>query len=321
MKLKLFLVVALSSFAFSLNACPKPSDTTLTHQYETGALQWKIARKEIDPNTLIHQAILENAAEVIRFLLAHGVKVDYPNENGMTPLTIAILNRSTDAVKVLLVHGANTNPSVKWNNMTLLELAFHMKDYKSAKALIRHGADVISNDSLMLLTRAIANGNSSPDSIELACELTNRSDYIISPEAIFYAIYNAMKKFDRSVLELMIKKGVDFNVKDDPKTGLIFPVTLMLRNWDPRDPNQDAEVFKLLVKAGADLNGTVHGHTALTDGICSNDLDKTKFIIELGADVNKTIVFQGNVVTPLALALQRIQPEIVQYLLQHGARG
>lgn len=319
MKLKLFLIVALSASALSLNACPKKNQASLTHQYETGALQWQIARKEIDPNTLIHEAILENAPEVIIFLLKHGVNVDYPNDNGMTPLTIAILNRSADAVKVLLVHGGNTNPSVKWNNMTLLELAFHMNDYKSAKELIKHGADVISNDSLLLSTRALANGISNPDLIELACELTKRSGNI-SPEAIFYAIHNAKQKIGRSVLELMIKKGVDFNVKDDPK-GYNFPVTLVLRNWNPRDPNQDAEVFKLLVKAGADLNAAVGDHTALTDGICSNDLEKIKFLVELGADVNKTIVFQGKVVTPLALALQRSQPEIVQYLLQHGARG
>lgn len=320
MKSKLLLITALSTFAFSLSACPKPSDTTLSYQYETGALQWQIARKEIDPNTLIHQAILENAPEVINFLLSHGVKVDYPNENGMSPLTIAILNGSTDAARLLLANGANSNPPVKWNNMTLLELAFYMKDCKSAKELINHGADVNSNDSLLLLTRAIANETSSPDSIELACELIKRSAYIL-PEAIFYAIHSAMKKRDRSVLEVMIEKGVDFNVKDDPKTGYIFPVILVLRNWNPRDPNQDAEVFKLLVKAGANLNSTVHGHTALTDGICSNDLDKIQFLVELGADVNKTIFFEGKVVSPLVLALQRAQPEIVQYLLQHGARG
>ncbi|MBS0649798.1 MAG: ankyrin repeat domain-containing protein, partial [Verrucomicrobia bacterium] len=120
-------------------------EESLSHQFETGELQQKVKAREIDPHTLIHKAILENNAEVIRFLLAHGVDVDYPDENGMSPLTVAILNGCSNVVKELLEHGADTNPDVKWNDMPLLELALYLEDLSSTKLLLEYGANANFN--------------------------------------------------------------------------------------------------------------------------------------------------------------------------------
>ena len=320
MKLKLLLIITLTGSAFSLNACPRKNSTTLSHQYETGALQWQVVRKEVDPNTLIHAAILENAPEVILFLISHGVNIDYPNENGMTPLTIAILNRSTDAVEILLKHGANVNPNIKWNGLTLLEIAFHMKDWKSAAALTRHGTNVNGcMEHLQLLTYALVYGSSNPELFTIAKELITHGT-TITPEDIYNAIRNALNQFDISVLELMIQMGVDFNV-EDLITGYSLPIIQAVNLWSPTNPGQNPDVIKLLIKAGADINKVSANNSALLNAIRSGRLDKVKFVVELGADVNKKAVYQNKIVLPLTLALNLSRPEIVQYLLQHGARS
>ena len=121
---------------------PSCCQESLSNQLKSGTLQQMVANKIIDPNTLIHQAILENSPEVIRFLLDHGVDVDYPDENGMSPLTIAILTQQPEIVRQLLVHGANVSPSKKWNDRSLIEISLNAGDLKSAGYLIQNGVDV-----------------------------------------------------------------------------------------------------------------------------------------------------------------------------------
>lgn len=290
MKLKLFLVVTLSVFACSLNACP---DTSLSHQYETGALQWQIVRKEIDPNTLIHQAILENASEeIINFLLSHGVNVDYPDQNGMSPLTMAVLNRSTNAVKLLLDKGANPNPMVKWNSMSLLELALSMKDADSSRLLVEHGANVNArNKNESVLTQVI----------RLTFTESTSSQWV-------------------GIAELMISKGANVNScenNDSPISGAIW---LAIRK-------NDISFLEYLLKKGADVNVVLkhqgkEWNTPLLIAVGYGNLTLIKFLVDSEADVNKSINYGGvEIRSPLKHALDLQKPEIVQYLMQHGARA
>jgi ankyrin repeat protein len=289
MKLKLFFVVTLSAFACSLNACPNPSNASLTHQYETGALQWQIARKEIDPNTLIHQAILENSSEeIINFLLSHGVNVDYPDQNGMSPLTMAVLNRSTNAVKLLLAHGANPNPTVKWNNMSLLQLALTMRDANSTKLLVEYGADVkVRDQSGNALSTAISLSNTYPQWREIAILMINKGadmHFDGNDSPLMQAIYIAQQRGNRSLLELIVQKGVNID---------------QIQKFNGKEWN-----------------------TPLLQAIHVNDLSLVEFLINSGADVNKAINYGGcEIRTPLKYALANGKVEIVQYLLQQGARA
>ena len=54
----------------------------------------------------------------------------------------------------------------------------------------------------------------------------------------------------------------------------------------------------------------------------TEDLDTVKCLIELGADINLSIVRgSGQQLSPMQVALQKGNPEIVQYLIQHGAKN
>lgn len=302
MKLNHF-VFALAALPFcSVYACHEPNraiqqdrvceDITglnLTDQFNAGILQQKVTLKEIDPHTLIHKAILENSAEVIRFLLKQGVSVDYPDENGMSPLTIAILNRSSHAVEVLLAHQANVNPQVKWNGMTLLELSLSMKDPNSALLLIEHGADVIAKGVLTQVMRLVQHDQN-------------------------YDRRSVWKK----VTELMISLGANIHASDNDDSPLFEAVYLA--------QNGDFSMLELLQKKGADVNmvqmfqGRPY-NTPLLQAIRSNKIELIKFLVEAGADVNKSVNYDGTPRVPLKEALKYGHAEIVQYLLQHGARA
>lgn len=256
-------------------------DGNLTDQFKAGTLQQKVVSKLIDPNTFIHEAILENNPEVIRFLLEHGVDVDYPDKNSMSPLTIAILNRCDYAISVLLEYRANTNPDVKWNGMSLMGIALNMKDANTAYLLFNHGARSTTNDFSKICSLAC----SSPSDKEkkgwlLFAESIIKRDKIdvnsfIGQFPLFVAIKHACERGDRSLLQLLLENGADINDK-------------RLQNNTPL-------------------------HVAIAYG----KLDLVKFLIEHGADVNRK---HGNH-SPLERALDRNYPEIVQYLLQHGARS
>lgn len=271
-------------------------EPTLADQFSTGSLQQRVIRKEIDPHTLIHKAILENSSEVIQFLLKQGVDVDYPDENGMTPLTIAILNRCGYAVDTLLQNGADTNPPIKWGGKNLAELALNMNDTNSIRSLIHFGIDpntkIGASSFLTECLRKIHNaGQRASEWSSIAKDLINKGACIhpFSSEdcPVMAAVQIAAFKEDYSILQLMVKKGADLNA----------PTIHQGKEWD----------------------------TPLIWAARSGNLDVVKFLVESGADVNKSIKygkFGEEIKTPIKEALARGGcPEVVQYLLQHGAKA
>jgi uncharacterized protein len=268
-------------------------NVTLTEEYRIGSLQGKVQRKEIDPHQLIHKAILENSAEVVRFLLNQGVDVNYPDQNGMSPLTIAILNRCHFAVDVLLEKGANVNPKTKWNGMSLLELAFSMKDTHAAMLLVKYGTDLrVKNkngDGVLSCTMRLAYmdrmhtwGLVAKEMIERGA---NMEDCVLNDAPLWQAIWVARQTKDQSLLRLMISKGVNLNMVQKDKEGKDFSTPLL---------------------------------TAIRTG----SLELVKLVVEAGSDVNQTINFRDcKLISPLTQAMEEQHPEIVQYLLQKGARN
>ncbi len=282
--------------------CEDVTGLNLTDQFKAGILQQKITLREIDPHTLIHKAILENAPEVVRFLLKHGVNVDYPDENGMAPLTIAILNRSNNAVEVLLTNGANVNPLVKWNGMTLLELAIFMKDRVSTKLLLRNGADVNAQTK---------NGKS----------ILSMALYMAGPHGGGSLQMNERNEW-ANIAKSMIDSGADMNLckgENAPLFDAIFAVVF----------GADISLLEFMINKGANPNmiqkysdGSGECQTPLLYATNMGNLDLVRFLVKSGADVNKSIKYYAGVeaCTPFKLALSRGHAEIVQYLLQNGAR-
>lgn len=321
------------------------SGQNLTAQFSSGILQQQVTAKIINPHTLIHKAILENSPEVIRFLLAQGVSVDYLDEHGMSPLTMALLNRCNYAVDVLLENGANPNSSSKWNNMSPLELTIHMRDYRNTEQLVNYGANV--DDIRRHLAELI--GMNYPLAEVIIYKATkdecffkstsNDSRFFIMNEfyAVLRLIYQSYqggnqrlegekrKNTGFKLLKLMIDNGFDLNPE---RRDHYIPIISAIEQVNHTELRR--EVVTFLINSGVDVNktqyyrdtlGTIRSEISpLIMAICTRDLELVKIMVESGADINQKTGDNINNTTPLRKAVHMGSSEIIQYLLQKGAR-
>uniref|UniRef100_K3XAR5 Uncharacterized protein n=1 Tax=Globisporangium ultimum (strain ATCC 200006 / CBS 805.95 / DAOM BR144) TaxID=431595 RepID=K3XAR5_GLOUD len=126
----------------------------------------EILQQYRDPQerSLAHLAVLANSLDVLEFVLASGFDAtdDCEDETGKSPLTIAMLERSVDAVKLLLTYGSDINQQdsdlhtllhmLSMYSSTSTSDAYNTDDGDEDKAMIelilhRNGADVHMRDS------------------------------------------------------------------------------------------------------------------------------------------------------------------------------
>ena len=97
-------------------------------------------------DTPLNCAVVQEQTEIADFLLAHGADPNIPNRNGQTPLEQAS-SRGKEAglalAKLLLAHGAQTNPTNKAEFRTPpLEWAVTSGNLELVNLLLAHGASV-----------------------------------------------------------------------------------------------------------------------------------------------------------------------------------
>ncbi len=110
--------------------------TVLDLAFERGSLRMirllVHAGAKIRPDALI-EAVRNNAPNTIRFLLAHGVDVNYAiPDTGFTALMLSASRDGVDVARLLLTHGANRSPKNHWGK-TAADLA----NSRSMKQLLR----------------------------------------------------------------------------------------------------------------------------------------------------------------------------------------
>jgi ankyrin repeat protein len=98
--------------------------------------------------------------EFLDMLLKHGLDVDQRDEDGLTALMVACMQRKTDEVKLLLQHGANPNLTDK-EGYSAFYFACGNGEVEIAKALRDSGADVTKSayGAFTPLISAVINGN------------------------------------------------------------------------------------------------------------------------------------------------------------------
>ncbi len=261
---------------------------SLSDQFNAGTLQQQIASKKINLNTLIHRAILEHNDEVLAFLMKHHVDVDYPDANGMSPLTIAILSQQSQIVKLLLQNGADVAPQKKWNDMSLLEISMKARDLESMRFLIEFGADIqgafksCRDPFQIYIEDFIKSGNW--DLLNTALEFRKPSSSLLNEAFVRVACsYSpSCNQSSNAILLKLIQMGADVNADNGVvlldacnnhhiqqyKAAKIERIKILLTNG--ANPNLfqtgqssplilmsgDILIMELLIKAGANPNQT-----------------------------------------------------------------
>src|SRR5215831_10666715 len=235
---------------------------------------------------------------------------------GLTALTLAGREGDIESARLLLDKGANVNQVTEYGWSPLLT-ATNNRHYKLAEYLVERGADV-----------NLANkGNWTP--VYLATDNRNieGGDFPVPKPDIDHLEY----------IKFLLDHGANPNAraKDNTLTRTIFTMQWFQESgatpFVRAAQSSDLELLKLLVQHGADpMIKTEYADTALTaaagigwvEGVTYEhspkaNVETVKYLLDLGLDPNGA---NNDGRTPLMGAALKGRNEVVQILVDHGAR-
>ena len=122
-------------------------------------------------------------------------------------------------------------------------------------------------------------------------------------------IIEAIERDNLIEVKKLLKDGVEPNLEIEEVPLLIIALKR----------KASLEVIKELINAGANMHYTNEdGVSVLDEAIESKNLEIVKFLVESGIDVNATK--RGSGFTPLMVATTLGNSELVEFLLQNGAK-
>jgi ankyrin repeat protein len=235
---------------------------------------------------------------------------------GLTALVFAAREGDLESAKLLVEAGADVNQTTEYGWTPLLT-ATNNRHYKLAEYFIEHGADVNRANKGKWTPLYLATDNRNIEG----------GDFPVPKPDLDHLEY----------IKFLLDHGANPNAqaKDNTLTRTIF--TMQWFTEDGATPfvraaqSSDLELMKLLLAHHADpLMKTNHGDTALTaasgvgwvDGVtyersAKENSETVKFLLELGLDPNAA---NDDGRTPLMVAAAKGRTEVIQLLVDHGAK-
>jgi uncharacterized protein len=226
-------------------------------------------------NGLLHEVIKMGYYTVVARLLKAGVDVNKADENGVTPLMVAVEVCSDYLVDLLLDNSAKID---KVNNEgdAAFDIAIERECSSIVDTLIKAGADINKENKrgIMPLSLAILySSNITYKLIKAGADVNKANKDGKTP------LMAAAYKKDKNLIDLLLKQGA--KVDTVTNKGL----TALLLALMPDDSS--SVVVDTLIKAGADVNReSEQGDTPLIVAVAKRHCDVVARLIEAGAKVN-----------------------------------
>jgi hypothetical protein len=274
-------------------------------------------------------AARENCLECVRVLIAHGVDVDLPDPDRVSPLLLSILNANWDIAKLVVEAGADVNQWDIYGQSPLHAIAGRRDDMgrTSIDPLnAATGAEIMT----MLLERG------ADTNMQMFTRPADQRGGGVSRGTT--PLHVAASRGDLDAVRQLIERGADVNLNDtDNETALMMAVSGGGGAFGGGGAagRSAPEVVRLLCEHGADVdaNALYHhlqrsrGGTALHYAVRSGNAAAIDALAECGADFNIKDP-DGLTALDYALAhgyipfLQMRQPprlDLVEKLRSHGA--
>ena len=288
--------------------------------------------------TALHVAASDGRAEVVKFLISKGLKVNRRGTAGSTPLHLAAWRNSppAPAITALLDAGADINAPGA-NGRTPLHCAAENLHGAIVKLLLDRGANVNARDNEGGTPLHAAVARKRVWTVKLL--LAGKADPNIEDKLGRRPLLNALTWGYYKVADAMMDAGVDINAIDTDGETLLITLAaknkilavekLLARGAKVNIRNRDGYsalhyslmryntlIRKALIAAGADvtLPGARDGRTPL---MMVNFPDTAKLFISKGAKIEAR---DRDGTTVLMHAASRRLPAFVKLLLERGAR-
>jgi ankyrin repeat protein len=231
-------------------------------------LTFNIDSMDEDGSTPLNIALTSDSDKVAQLLLEHGADAKAANNDGWTPLHFAADQDSEKVTRLLLEHGADTKTANN-DGWTPLHTAVRWDSEKVARLLLEHGADA----------KAANNGGWTP-------------------------LHFAADQDSDKVAQLLLEHGADAKAaNNDGWTPLHFAVV--------RDSEK---VARLLLKHGADAkSANKDGWTPLHNAVMWDSEKVAQLLLEHGVDEN---VVENDGLTPLDIAVKWNSEKVARLLNQ-----
>ncbi|HRA42079.1 MAG TPA: ankyrin repeat domain-containing protein [Gammaproteobacteria bacterium] len=212
----------------------------------------------------LHKAVLEgNISRLLKCVAVHGVDINFPNEQGMTPLHIAVQEGLTETVKILLTVPLIKLTAINNNGWTPLHIAARLGFSDIADALLTMPTidpNAVNSDGWSALHWAAWHGFTETVTVLLAApginlNLKDRND--TSP------LHLAARNGDPDVISVLLSaQGIDLNILDNEQHTPLHLAAIY---------NHEAAIKVLLKDAHievnlADMDGLTPLHWAARNG-------------------------------------------------------
>ena len=249
-------------------------------------------QEKITPDAFLLACEKGDSAEVQR-LLKLGASPDAPNNQGLTPLTMASAFGRVQVVKDLVAAGANVNLAERNNDATPLMWAAAADLVKRRIKMGMH--EPPRPEDKVEITKVL---------LKAGAELNHKNSWGGT------ALQWAADSGNVEVVKLLVDAKADVTIGD--QTGLT-PLIVAANNEGPQFP----QIVKILVGAGASVaDRDSAGQTPLIASTNSLKPDTAAFLIQSGAEVDAR---DAEGYTALMRAAQLARAETLQVLLKAGA--
>ncbi|MDI9312074.1 MAG: ankyrin repeat domain-containing protein [Limnohabitans sp.] len=268
--------------------------------------------------TLLMVAIFNREYKIAKLLLDNKADVNAKNAVGHTALFLACAHNEEDAIKLLLQYDANVQDSGEDpSGTTALHWAVNYDLNEIVLEFLKRGADV--NTYCKEVDRTILMSAFFSDSIRP--EVVNKiidagADLSFKTKDNETTLMYACRDNNLEAVKKILAKKIDVNAesKNRWQTALCEAAG---------NKSRDLSVLKLLIANGAKVNiPDNRGRSPLTEAVFSWNLEKVKYLVEKGADINRRCEDFGGA-SPLLEAAEWAKgdkvDEIIKYLVEKGA--
>ena len=285
-----------------------------------------------------------DGAELFSILLESGADVNRRSRKGESPLSEAVLLGNFQVAEKLLKSGADIETTMP-DGEALIVKAVERNDISMIDVLLNHGANINErHDDKTLLQIALEQYDQKFVGYPLASHLINKGVNVNDEEMVERLIGTA----DAESIKFLLRKGLNPKItKQGTGIPLVFDAACKMSE-DNKTRDNLIEIIKAFVEAGADVelpaekgrisllnfalgvenielvkfllehkanpNGTLKNTPVIVVAAC-NGLDFVKALHCAGADLN---IVPDNGVSALAVAIEKKDLELLNYLLNHG---